>query len=573
MNIKEKIEEFRITFLGENWKWRIGQIEAIEKIIQSYEQGQKVTILSAPVGSGKSIIAMAISWILNERGKKGYILASDIALQEQYEKDFKKYNFRWGSVKGIDNYFCIDNMEKNSLGTCRIRNKKPRGMHCYGECPYFSARDRASESPTALLNYAYWLIMQNYTNKHMDEDEQLFPPRDFTICDEGHKILDIVQNHYSPKFDDKTLEKLEKLTDFFKTYKVKDHSQDFQSSKLLINALFDFENRDQLYKTLAKLEVYLEKYKPSIEILKNTVEEEYPKDDPPKEWREALRLSDWLKDFHCKIEDYVEIIYKTSTRNLIKNPTGENELTFNCLEENFMMHKYFHVHTGFTVLMSATFADPKAYLKSIALSKASYVKVDSSFDFSKSPIYFWNKRRMSYNQIDANLPWLIEKIDEILDNHDGENGIIHSASYHLTMKIHNGLSQKNKRRILVYEGTEEKRKVLEMLKRDHSKVLMGPSLTHGIDLKGDFSRFQIFAKVPYLSLGDRFVKTKMTINPQWYKWKACIEILQGTGRSIRSEDDWATTYFLDASLADLIHSNRSSFPIKEFISRLKLVEE
>lgn len=571
METQAYLEQFVEVFMPENFAWRKGQKEAIEKIIAAYDNGAKTVILDAPVGSGKSIIGMAAAWILNERGKKGYILASDIALQEQYEKDFRQNNFRWGSVKGIDNYLCIDNMERNSLGTCRIRNKKPRGMHCYSECPYFSARDHASQSQTSLLNYAYWLIMQNYTNKHMDEDEQLFPPRDFTICDEGHKILDIVQSHYSPRFDDKTLEKLEKLTDFFATYKVRDHARDLQSSKLLIKALFDFENQDQLYKTLAKLEIYLEKYKPSIEILKNTVEEEYPKDDPPKEWREALRLSDWLKDFHCKIEDYVEIINKTSTRNIVKNPTGDNEMVFNCLEENFMMHKYFHAHTGFTVLMSATFADPRAYLKSISLSKASYIKVESTFDFSKSPIHFWNKRRMSYNQIDANLPWLVEKIDEILDKHPEENGIIHSASYHLTMKIHNGLSQKNKRRILVYEGTEEKRKVLEMLKRDHSKVLMGPSLLEGLDLKDNFSRFQIFAKVPYLSLADRFVKTKLKINPSWYQWKAIVNVLQGTGRSVRSEEDWATTYILDGSLADLIHRNRASFP-PEFITRLRLQE-
>jgi len=110
-----------------------------------------------------------------------------------------------------------------------------------------------------------------------------------------------------------------------------------------------------------------------------------------------------------------------------------------------------------------------------------------------------------------------------------------------------------------------------MLKRDHSKVLMGPSLLEGLDLKDNFSRFQIFAKVPYLSLGDRFVKTKLQINPSWYQWKAIINILQGTGRSVRSEEDWATTYILDASLADLIHKNRASFPV-EFMSRIQIKE-
>jgi len=571
MDTQKYLAEFKEVFMPENFEWRRGQMEAISKIIEAYDAQSKVVILDAPVGSGKSLIAMAVAWILNEKGKEGYVLASDISLQEQYEKDFKKFRLRWGSVKGIDNYLCSDNMEKNSLGTCRIRNKAPKGMYCYKECPYFSARDHASESPTSLLNYAYWMIMQNYTNQHMDLDDQLFPARDFTICDEAHKILDIVQNHYSPRFEPKVIEKLEKLTSFFGNYKIHDHAKTLQSLRVSIKILFDLENQDDLFKTLRKIEILLEDYKPSIELLKDTVKREYPQDDPPKEWKEALRLCDWLKDFHCKVEDYVYIIDNTSTRNIVKNPTNDDEIVFNCLEESYMMKKYFHAHTGFTVLMSATFADPKDYIKSIALGGATYIKMESNFDYTKSPIYFYNKRRMTYTQMEANLPWLYERINEILDNHPGENGIIHSASYNLTMKIHNNLSQKNKNRVLVYEGTAEKRKVLEILKRDNSKVLMGPSLLEGLDLKDEWSRLQIFAKVPYLSLADRFVKTKLQINPDWYRWKAIVNILQGTGRSVRSEEDWATTYILDGSLADLIHKNRKAFPV-EFMQRLQVRE-
>lgn len=572
INTNDLLIEFRETFMPEDWDWRAGQKEAVINIIAAYQSGAKAVIVDAPVGSGKSIIAMASAWVLNQMKKEGYILASDIALQEQYEKDIKSFKMRWGSVKGIDNYKCIDNMEKNSLGTCRVRNKAPKSMHCYEECPYFSARDMASNSQTSLLNYAYWLIMQNYTNQHMEEEYQLFKKRDFTICDEAHKILDIVQNHYSPRFDDKMIDKLEKLTQFFGTYKIHDHALDFQSIKNLVKELKNFDNQDDLFKVLKQIEIALEQYTPSIDKLKDSVAKEYPKDDPPKEWRQALRLSDWLKDIHCKIEDYVEIIDKTSTRNIVKNPSGD-DLIFNCLEESYMMEKYFHEHTGFTVLMSATFADPVDYIRGIALKNAKYIKMVSTFDFTKSPIYFYNKRKMSYKHLESNLPWLYGKINTILDKHKGENGIIHSASYKLTMNIYNNLSAKNKSRVLVYEGTEEKRRVLEILKRDRSKVLMGPSLLEGLDLKDELSRFQIFAKVPYLSLADQFVKTKLSINPAWYSWKAILSVLQGTGRSVRSESDWAVTYFLDGSLGDLIHRNRKAFPNKEFLSRIIIGED
>ena len=567
--LDERLEDFRVTFFGDEFEWRKGQKEAIIEIIKAYVKGTKTVILDAPVGSGKSIIGMAVAWLLNQEKKTGYILASDISLQEQYEKDFKHYNFKWGSIKGIDNYMCVDNMEKNSLGTCRIRGKRAKSMHCYFECPYFSARDIASESPTALLNYAYWLIMMNYVNQHLDETP--FPPRDFLIADEGHKLLDIVQNHYSPRIDAKTIEKIEKITEFFAVYKVKNHINDLKELKDDIGGLYNTENQDELYELLQSIEGSMTNYLSSWNVLKEKVKKEYPHEDPPKEWREALRLCDWLKDLHCKIEDFNDIVEQTSTRNIIKNPTGENELTFNCLEEGYMMARYFHQWSGFTVLMSATFADPSNYLKSIALTSAKYIKMDSHFDFTKSPIYFYNKRRMTYKEIERNLPWMYETIDEILETHKNENGIIHTASYDLALKIHNGISKKNKQRILVYNGTEEKRQVLQILKMNKNKVLLGPSLLEGLDLKDEWSRFQIFAKVPYLSLSDKFVATKLKINPEWYRWKAIINILQGTGRSVRSEDDWAVTYILDASLADLIHNNRRAFPI-EFMQRIKVVE-
>jgi len=125
---------------------------------------------------------------------------------------------------------------------------------------------------------------------------------------------------------------------------------------------------------------------------------------------------------------------------------------------------------------------------------------------------------------------------------------------------------------LVYNGTEEKRKTLEILKFSKDKVLIGPSLLEGLDLKDEWSRFQIFAKVPYLSLGDRFVKAKLAINPTWYQWKCIIGLLQGVGRSIRSEKDWAITYILDGCLSDLIHNHRRSFP-KEFLNRIRVISD
>ena len=113
---------------------------------------------------------------------------------------------------------------------------------------------------------------------------------------------------------------------------------------------------------------------------------------------------------------------------------------------------------------------------------------------------------------------------------------------------------------------------MEQMKMSKDKILMGPSLLEGLDLKNDWSRFQVFAKVPYLSLGDRFVKAKLSLNPGWYRWKAILNILQGIGRSIRTESDWAVTYILDASLSDLMRQHGSAFSM-EFMKRVRIRKE
>lgn len=174
---------------------------------------------------------------------------------------------------------------------------------------------------------------------------------------------------------------------------------------------------------------------------------------------------------------------------------------------------------------------------------------------------------MSYNHIDKNLPWLIDRINEIIKNHKGESGLIHSASYKLSMDIFGGLTEENRKRVFIYNGTEEKRNFLEELKKNNDKILLGPSLLEGLDMKDDFARFIIFAKTPYPSLADRLVKAKMNKDSMWYSFKTAISILQGVGRGVRHEKDYCKTYYLDATLSDLIHKHRNLFP-KEFLNRI-----
>jgi Rad3-related DNA helicase len=120
-----------------------------------------------------------------------------------------------------------------------------------------------------------------------------------------------------------------------------------------------------------------------------------------------------------------------------------------------------------------------------------------------------------------------------------------------------------------YENSREKAGMIELFKKKKDAVLMGPSLLEGLDLKDDISRFQIFFKVPYPNLNEPLIKAKLNTSNEWYDWKTGISIMQGVGRSVRSESDWAITYILDASFKNLI--NKKGFFPPSFLERIKTI--
>jgi Rad3-related DNA helicase len=91
-------------------------------------------------------------------------------------------------------------------------------------------------------------------------------------------------------------------------------------------------------------------------------------------------------------------------------------------------------------------------------------------------------------------------------------------------------------------------------------VLISPSLTEGIDLKGKLSDFCIICKIPYPSLMDSWVKARMEADPLWYSAFTLSTIIQMTGRSVRSETDNAPTYILDSEFIKFYNRKINDFP-------------
>jgi Rad3-related DNA helicase len=560
---KEKIIQVAEKKFGKDFQFRPGQLETIQDILTTYFDGKTdMYFLEAPTGSGKSLIAMIASAVLEDEGRQGYILTSDITLQKQYEKDLFYYKLGWGTIYGGDNYTCAVNGQPFFLGDCRLRDisyEQAEALPCFSECGYLTNRKRAIQSHVSLINYSYGLIQRNYVAANMQEQGrgEPFAKRDFVFCDEAHQITDIVQNHFSPRFNRLSIARLKNIILFQKQNGLRYPQYPESELEDLLDTFLDEEDNDILYAALKQMNSLLIQSAKANKTTMEIAKARYDKwQDIPREWQTAMNNIGFCSDILCKVTDFLEIIKQTGSGLMVKTANSE-EATFNCLEESYMMDRHFHSKFGFKIFMSATMGNPKHFLKTIGAKNGRYNRLKSTFDYQDSPIYIYKGRRMGQRDIEKNTPWMVREVEKILRIHQNDSGIIHSGSYHLAKTLHAHLPKDLQKRVMLYDGTAGKISALSAFERENNMVLMGPSLLEGLDLKGEISRFQIFIKVPYPSLGNKFIKRKMETQPEWYRWKAEISISQGVGRSVRENGDWAKTYILDSCIYDLLKEDLS----------------
>lgn len=558
---------------GEGFEFRNGQREIVETICNSYlEDNDATLVIDAPTGAGKSLIAMWSSYVLKELGNKGYLVTSDLSLQDQYESDFFRLGLRWPSIRGVDNYECVVNGLPFSLGDCKLKGmgyEQAEQLSCYSQCEYLQNRKRAIEQPVALLNYSFWLIQRNYVEDRMLQEGRNVPfeSRDFIFFDEAHKVDEIVQGHFSPRIEKSIVDRFQYANRFIEKNSIGTPVQTIGSIKAIVNRLLTVKNKAELFEAMQDFRKTAKVYRKAGSVIKGVAGKRFKNNSVPRDWQSVLTTFDRLKDVYCKFDDYVALIKEVGLDAMVIDQ-GEDEAKFMCVEESKMIGKYLHDKAGFKVFMSATIGDPRSFVKIMGIKNAKFIRVDNAFNYDKSPVVFVNRHKLSYRERETSLPKVVEILDQIISKHKGQRGIIHTGSYQFTNYIKS--KSKHTFRLMDYENSKEKASTLELFRKKEDAVLMGPSLLEGLDLKDDVSRFQIFFKVPYPNISDPLIKAKMSASSEWYDWKTGISIMQGVGRSVRSKDDWAVTYVLDACFRSLI--NKQGFFPPSFADRIKTIK-
>ena len=591
---------------------------------------RETSIIEAPTGSGKSLISIISAGVLSKYyHKSSYILCSDLFLWQQYadfiqNKDLKNF----GYIKGaIGNYICFTNKQDLSCGRCRLakvsyrqlkdKNWRERNFFsCVERSVYMQQRFRAEKSDVTLMTYQLWLHHMNLVN-NKEGVEQSFPKRDVIFCDECHNIPDLVQQFCAPMLkDQKDSRKILSILDYaaennivvkgignvddsFKNsaYLFEDdhNSLDIHYNDVFNNDLIKerldtvFDGLDLYSSDAAKiLDLLMLLYQvlricDVVNLSTESIIKQESLFNTKNMDKSILNLSknlSWFKTYASSIGAFITAIKNSGNEYLLMetmsdNDSKERSYQLNCAKEDYLCNEYLLKHANNKVLLSATVGSHSSFDENIGIKytrdKTSYLsKIPSTFDFSKSPIYYIPTYKMSYADKETSFPKIQQLCLKIMQANNGARGMIHTGSYENARMFYNSVPAEFRKRLFLYGNPKQKEEVMPSFKYSQNGILIGPTLTEGIDLPNDYCRFIILMKVPYPNITGKLVKKKIELFPTWYNNTTSNVIIQSIGRGVRNENDYCTTYILDGCFGTLYQKTLEQYP-KHIQERLKII--
>lgn len=606
----------------------------VEIIYSIVYNNKSVNLIEAPTGSGKSIMVIIMAGVLNSYyEKKSFILVSDLYLWQQYYEAIERYGLSsFGYLKGTwNNYTCGTNGVDLSLAPCRLAmvpfkslcNKKwanEHGWECAGYCDYLRERERAIKSGVTLMTYQLYFPYLDDATIH-DSCERVFPKRDVVFCDECHNVPDLCQTYSTIVMDQ--VEDLKKYREFIDFIKGKDELQEYYNS--IPGWQYECENTygalENLYSKITKLDN--ENKTELANLMYNMWDVIHPffalyvEDRFYNGWKEitekrkkaitrkeasAINIAKWIDKFEGSLHEHIKYLEGYTNTNdvyvegdiqplVISDNRIEDDnkklvwpenpiVSFKYAKEDVLVFDDILKNQPYNVMLSATIGDHLSfdtnigtkYLKDEKDRRSVMYRIPSTFDFSNSPIYYVHGNKMSRDCINESFGKNAAAINSILKSpkHMNEKGIIHTGSYKNAYELLNMLDDDVKKRIHIYSTAKEKQDILLDYMDSQNGVLIGPTLTEGIDFPEDGCRFIIIFKIPYPYLGDNLVKAKCKLYPKWYNSETSSNVIQGIGRGNRTPTDWSTTYILDGCFSGLYQKTFHQYP-DEMKARIQVI--
>lgn len=540
--------------------WRPGQYEAIEDIAEvllkylieetlaQYIAGiangypkQAFYLLDSPTGSGKSIIGIAatrrilqglnaISKITIDQSEsiRCIYLCKTKQLQDQILEEFPGAR----TVKGRTNYPCglaPNKFPKVTAEDC-IEGCPLKHPENQINCPYLLAKHLALEAPIAVLNQSYFLAEANGPSQ--------FGTNTMLIVDEVDTLESELMSHIQLTVTQKTLDQLkhypenyDELASWRQWAVSAPIDRLVERSEAQLPLLFDPRSGKSLG-DITDSQIEIHKGITRLRALQ----------------RKLNRFATEVNDNWVFYED--------------RNDKGEISWIFKPVFISDYAFDYCWRHTKCVLGMSGTILDHKLMADSlgIPLEAVKYHRMPSLFPPERRLIYYQGVANLTRDTLNSELPKIAEAVDSLLQKHAWDKVLVHTTSYQIRDYLMANLSPRER---LITHGSENRAQKLEEFKKSTtSLVLLSPSFDRGVDLVDDQCRAIIIVKVPYPNLADLQIKKRMEApgGNLWYLTRAVQTIIQMTGRGMRHENDYVTSYILDTQFRKLFGRVRHLFP-------------
>jgi len=539
-----------LDFFPKNSTPRSQQKEALLKIEECFNKNKKFVIACLPTGSGKSHVGYTVGLsskpmkqhllnlikdysiykkdkngnyvceddFLNESQTSAFILTITKSLQQQYQELFSDI----AVLKGKNNYCCdIDNNFSVENAPCLFSSKLKQSCFEENRCPYYIARNNALADTCPILNYRVFFNLPDFLKR-----------RDIFICDEASGLEDELVSKHTLNLN----------YDFL------------TSEKINFKKFLNDNEKDALY-WLQDVLLQIDK---TCEDLKNNL------DDSNLSNKTYIRDISRLSKLNRINSSLSEVVENWGEYSYLIEKKDKDGITVAPYDIKPIAKKVFNCANK-VLLMSATISNPEEYAKSLGITDYEYFEGKSSFDPKKSPIYCSSKYKLSYANMEKNLPHVLDIAVAICEKHKDEKGVIHTHTNAITEKLKNKV--KNNQRFLIKDDVTSNEILLNEHKNNSNPTIMvSPSLDTGISLDDDLGRFQIIIKSPYLPLGSKRIKKMFEKNAKHYSMKMLDKLIQMSGRCTRSKDDYSITYILDGVAIDAVKREKSHLP-KHFLDR------
>jgi ATP-dependent DNA helicase DinG len=183
------------------------------------------------------------------------------------------------------------------------------------------------------------------------------------------------------------------------------------------------------------------------------------------------------------------------------------------------------------------------------------VAIPSTFPIARRPIYIYPVASMSRKEADVSQPLMAAAILKVASLHPHSKILVHTVSYALNQVIESALNNsEHYLRSITYRSAGEKQKAIDRYLYTPGAILLAPSLDRGIDLPDDDCRVIVVCKVPFPSLGDKQISTRLYSKggQSWYAVRTIRSLVQMTGRGMRHEDDMCESYILDSQFIKMV---------------------